>query len=101
MKPIEITDFESQVFNAQRPVFIEFMASWCPTCRLFRPVLFQLAQALEDVTIAYADYDKHKDTAEKLDITTLPTLLYFKDGKEQFRKTGYVRRDELIEEIRK
>lgn len=99
MKPIQITaeNHTSQVINSDVPVLLEFHAPWCPTCRLFRPVMYQLAGEDLGVKIAAVNIDEEKNLTEKYGIRTIPALLFIKSGKVLESRFGYVRKDELLD----
>lgn len=103
MKPIQITaeNYEEEITNSSMPILLEFHAPWCPTCRLFRPVMYQLAGEVTDVKIAAVNIDDDRPLADRYGITTIPALLFIKDGEVRETRTGYVRKDELLELIHK
>lgn len=99
MKPINITNesFENEVINSPSPVLLAFRANWCATCRFMRPVFFQLGEA--GIKVAIAEYDNCKEIADKYHISTLPTIVYIKDGKPLFTHHGYIQCDAILKLI--
>jgi thioredoxin 1 len=82
--PVKITDatFERDVLQADRPVLVDFWATWCAPCRAVAPVLEELANDMKDVlTVAKVDVDECKQTAARFRIQSIPTFVLFDKGK--------------------
>lgn len=83
MSVAEFTEenFETEVLKSEQPVLVDFWATWCAPCRQLTPVIHELA---EDNTgsarIGKVDIDSNKDIAEKYGISSIPTLIVFKNG---------------------
>ncbi len=83
MKPITITDqnFSNEVEKSDKPVLIDFWATWCGPCRVIAPVVEELAKEYEGkVKIGKLDIDENQQTAMKYGVRSIPTLLLFKNG---------------------
>ena len=81
-------------------VLVDFWAPWCAPCRILAPTLNEIAEEQSDkVTIAKVNVDQQKQVAQKFKIRNLPTLILFKDGKEQKRITGVKAKRALLKEI--
>ena len=92
-------EFESKVLKSDRPVLVDFWATWCGPCRMIAPVVEQLADELGDrVTFLKMDVDANNQTPQSLGIMSIPTLILFKDGKQAERKVGF--KGGLKEELR-
>lgn len=84
MKPIIITDenFEDEVIHSGVPVVIDFWAVWCAPCRLITPIMEELAESYDGkVKIGKLDVDSNQQTAIKFGVRSIPTVLFFKNGK--------------------
>ena len=80
---IHVTDqtFDKDVLQSSLPVLVDLWAEWCGPCRAIAPVLEELAEDNEGkVTIAKLDVDANTDTARKLNVRSIPTLMLFKNG---------------------
>jgi thioredoxin 1 len=86
---MEVNDenFES-IIKEHSPILIKFGAQWCGPCRMMEPMLKELEADFPDITFAHCDTDKSTETASKLSIVSLPTLVMFKEGKEVGRIVG-------------
>jgi thioredoxin 1 len=92
-KLIHVTDaeFESQVLKADKPVLVDFWASWCGPCLAIAPVVEELAGEYDGkVMVAKMDVDKSPATPGKYGIRAIPTLIIFKDGQVVEQITGAV-----------
>jgi len=87
IKHLTDSDFESAV---QKGVsLVDFHAEWCGPCRMLAPILEQVAKEMSDqVTIGKVDIDAEQKTASQFQVTSVPTMILFKDGKEVNRLVG-------------
>jgi thioredoxin 1 len=76
------TDFDAQVEKAQGVTVVDFWATWCAPCRMIAPLLEQLASQYEGkVRVTKLDVDANVKTASRFNVRSIPTILFFKDGK--------------------
>ena len=81
-KPVEVTDADFDEFVKNNPkVVVDCWAAWCAPCRMLAPTIDEIASEKPDVKFAKLDVDKNRTVPTKYGIMSIPTLLYFKDGK--------------------
>jgi thioredoxin 1 len=80
--PVTDGDFETQVEKADGLTVVDFWATWCAPCRMIAPVLDQLAsQYAGKARVMKLDVDSNVRTASRFNVRSIPTMLFFKDGK--------------------
>ena len=99
---IAVTDdsFAQDVLANERPVLVDFWATWCGPCRMVAPVLEEIANEKADqLTIAKIDIDANPDTAGKFKVFSIPTLILFKGGEPVKRIVGAKSKAALLREL--
>jgi thioredoxin 1 len=85
---INESNFEALVLNADRPVLLDFTATWCGPCKLQSKILDDLSEASDAVLIGTVDVDECPELAARFGVRGMPTLLAFRNGKETARRLG-------------
>jgi len=99
---IDDSTFEPEVLNSGKPVLVDFWAPWCGPCRAIAPLLEELAGTLGDkIKIVKCNVDNNPVTPGKFEIRSIPTLIFFKDGKVFEQIVGMVSKAKLEETINK
>ncbi len=94
-------NFEEEVLNSEKPVLIDFWASWCGPCRMMLPVIDQIAEEMQDeVKVCKINIDEEKNLAEKYNVMSIPTFVVIKDGNEVGRSVGVQDKAEIINMIK-
>jgi len=81
--------FSSDVVDSKQPVVVDFYADWCGPCRIVSPIIEQLSQEYDGrIRFVKVDVDKSPELAEKYGVMSIPTIIFFKHGKEMTRVIG-------------
>ena len=91
VEPIHVTDadFEELILKSDKPAIVDLWAEWCGPCHMIAPSVTQLATAYDGrAVIAKLNVDENPNVPGRYGIMGIPTLLYFKDGKEVDRQVG-------------
>lgn len=94
-------DFDSVVLDGSGIHVVDFWASWCAPCRMMEPILAELAieHADDGVTVVKVNTDEAPQSAERFEIRSIPTILFFKDGEPLFEMVGAIPKPVLQREI--
>ena len=101
MDIIKITkdNFEAEVLNSDEPVLVDFWASWCGPCMMQGPVLDEMAGEYDNIKIGKINIDEQQELAIKYGVTSIPTLMFFKDGKPTDTLVGLRSKEQLAQSL--
>ena len=89
------------IINSNKPVLVDFFATWCGPCQMLAPVLKQVKDELGDAAaIIKIDVDKNQELASQYQVRGVPTMLLFREGKQVWRQSGVLSKDDIIRVIR-
>lgn len=91
--------FDKLVQSSEKPVLVDFWATWCGPCRMLAPVIEELAAEHPEIQFAKLDVDQVPDVAMRFDVSAIPTVVLFKAGKEVQRFVGVEPRSAYEEAI--
>ena len=98
MSEINLTNqnFEEEVLKSEFPVLVDFFATWCGPCKMLAPVIAELAEKYEGkVKVGKVNVDEENELAMKYQISSIPTLVLFRDGKIMNVKVGLSSKSEI------
>lgn len=101
MAVIHVTkgNFETEVLKSEKPVFIDFWASWCGPCQMVGPMVEELAEEIADVKFAKVNVDEEQELARQFEVMSIPTMVLLKDGKVVDTTIGAQPKEDIVKFI--
>lgn len=94
---LSLENFEKEVLKSEKPVLVDFYADWCGPCNAMAPVIEELATELDGkAKVGKINVDENSDIAVEYNVMSIPTLIIFKNGKEEKRLVGLRDKEELL-----
>ncbi|WP_353164499.1 thioredoxin [Empedobacter brevis] len=91
-----------EIISSDKPVLLDFFATWCGPCQMMGPILQQVKEELgDDVKILKVDVDKYKDLAARYQVQGVPTFAVFKNGELLWKESGARPKEQLVEIVKK
>lgn len=91
----------NDIINSETPVLVDFYADWCGPCKMLAPILKQVKEELGDtIKVIKIDVDKNQPLAGKFQVRGVPTMILFKNGKQLWRQSGVLQKNELVATIK-
>ena len=99
-KVINTSEFRSSVEGSKGVVVVDFFATWCGPCNMLGPVFAELGEEMKDkARFVKVDIDESLEIAQQFNVSTVPTMLIFKDGKPVDRLIGFMPKENLKNKI--
>lgn len=95
-KTITNQNFKEVVLENDKPVLVDFWATWCGPCKMLAPIIEEIADEKDDICVGKVNVDDEGELAAQFGITSIPTLLVFKDGKCVNKAIGYMEKERVL-----
>lgn len=93
-------NFDTEVLNSDKPVLVDFFATWCGPCKMMAPVVENLAKEYDGkVKVGKLDVDENEDIAARYGVMTIPTIILFKNGQILNKTVGVQSKNILVREL--
>ncbi|MCH5324554.1 MAG: thioredoxin [Eubacterium sp.] len=93
---INIENFEQEVINSDKPVLVDFWASWCGPCMMLAPIMEEIEREHDEIKVCKVNVDANPELAEQFGITTIPRVLAFVDGELKDTHIGLADKEYIL-----
>ena len=95
-------NFDTFISQSDKPVLVDFWATWCGPCRMLSPVVEEVSREHEnELTVGKVNVDDCPELAQKFGVMSIPTLILIKDGQPVDKRIGYMPKNELEQMLKK
>ena len=97
-KTFTVANFNEEVLSADKPVLVDFWATWCAPCRMLGPVAEEVAEETEGrAIVGKLNVDEEMELARKYRVASIPTLIVFENGQEVRRSVGVIDKEDILD----
>ena len=99
MKEIELTykAFDEEVMQSDKPVLVDFWATWCMPCKMLGPVIAAIAEERDDIKVCKVNVDDEPELARQFNIMSIPTVMVFKNGEVTNKAMGFRPKQQILD----
>ena len=98
---IDEQNFKEEVLESEKPVLIDFFATWCGPCKMMSPIIDEIAKEVgSEIKVGKVDVDENQELAIKYDVMSIPTIIIFKNGKAEKTFVGLRDKQEILNELK-
>ena len=97
VKDMNKENFQEEVVQSDKPVLVDFWASWCGPCRMVSPIVDEIAQERPDVKVVKVNVDQEQELALQFGVMRIPTLVVMKDGKVVNQAVGVRPKEQILD----
>ena len=96
VKTITKDNFEAEVLKAEKPVLLDFWATWCGPCRMVSPIVDEIAAENDGIIVGKVNVDEEQELVAQFAVMSIPTLMVFKDGELANKQVGAVPKEAIL-----
>jgi thioredoxin 1 len=96
VQKLTLDQFEAEVVKSEKPVLVDFFATWCGPCKMLSPVIEEIAKERTDIKVFKVDVDEQGELASKFGVYSIPTIISFSGGKQNKKAVGYLPKASLL-----
>ena len=100
LKKIDNENFNTEILNFSGTALVDFYADWCGPCKMIAPIIEEIANEQSDITVGKINVDNTPELAIKYGVSSIPTIIIFKNGKEDKRIIGFREKEALLEALK-
>ena len=93
---ITLENFEQEVMKSDKPVLLDFWATWCGPCRMVSPVIDEIAEERSDIKVGKINVDEQMELAAKYGVMSIPTLMVIKNGEVSNQSVGAIPKASIL-----
>ncbi|MBE6008038.1 MAG: thioredoxin [Lachnospiraceae bacterium] len=93
---ITLENFEKEVMKSDKPVLLDFWATWCGPCRMVSPVIDEIAEERSDIKVGKINVDEQMELAAKYGVMSIPTLMVIKNGEVANQSVGAIPKANIL-----
>ena len=97
---VDKNNFEEEILKSEKPVLLDFWASWCGPCRMVSPIVDEIAQEHPEIKVGKVNVDEQPELAEQFNVMSIPSLFVFKDGKVVNQAVGARPKQQILDMLK-
>lgn len=99
LKKLNNHNFQNEILENAGIALVDFYADWCGPCKMLSPIIDEISEERTDITVGKVNVDENNSLAAKYNVMSIPTMIIFKNGKEQARVVGVRPKEDILAEL--